>query len=98
MIPSSTTMSETALERCIRQHDAMLRFCRKIADLEIPAILRLLTEIDAALREGTASIEQFRVRRLLEDNLAIARLALEIHAEVNRRSKQRRTARRFSVH
>jgi len=98
MIPSSMTMSDTVLERYIRQHGAMLRCCQRIADLEIPAILQLLTEIDAALREGNAEIEQYRVQRLLEDNLAIARLAMEIHTEVNSRSNTRRATGTSPIH
>jgi hypothetical protein len=87
MIASPKTSAENDLDRYISQHDKMLRYCMRIADLDIPAILRLLTEIDAALGECSGEIERFRARRLLEDNLAIARLALEIQTEVNRRSR-----------
>jgi hypothetical protein len=78
--------SENELDKYIDQHDVMLQFCSKIADLEIPAILQMLMEIDAALGESCADSEHMQFRHSLDDDLAITRLALAIHIEVNRRS------------
>jgi len=76
------------LEQCINQHDEILRLYLKIAEMGIPAIMDILEQIDVALDDG-ADPERFRVRKPFRDNMAIARLALIIHNEVNRRIAQR---------
>ena len=46
----------------------------------------MLTEMDAAVKESGADSEDRQQRHMFEDNLAITRLALAIHTEVNKRS------------
>jgi len=72
-------------EEHINQHDKMLRLCLKLARMDIPAILEILKQIEVALGDS-AGLEWFPVRELIDDNMAIARLALAIRDEVNRRA------------
>ena len=72
----------------IDQHDEMLRYCLRIAEMDIPAILKMLDQLDAKFRQ-CSGVDHSQMDELIDDNIVIARMALAIHAEVNRRKMQR---------
>ena len=71
------------------QHNAMLKACSQIADLDLPSILRTLEQ--ALMNAGDRPLEpaQADARERLKENIAVARLALEIHREVKRQLRAR---------
>jgi hypothetical protein len=77
-----------SFDQIIDQHDEMLQYCLRIAEMDIPAILEMLKRLDSEFRHRDG-VERSRMRELIDDNLVIARMALAIHSEVNKRTLQR---------
>jgi len=75
-------------DQIIDQHDEMLGYCLRIAEMDIPTILEMLERLDVEFRHCTG-VERSRMRELIEDNIVIAHMALAIHTEVNIRKSQR---------
>jgi hypothetical protein len=71
------------------QHDAMLKCCAQIADLDIPTVVRTLERALAVAGEGPLDSQQDEARQRLKENITVARLALEIHREVKRQIRAR---------
>ena len=87
-----TKNPEDRTSRLANQHNAMLRCCSEIADLDIPAIVRILEGALAAAGDGALDPQQEDARQRLKENIAVARLALEIHREVKRQIRSRYNA------
>lgn len=71
------------------QHISLLRLCSQIADLDIPALIEVLSGIRSALGDGPLDAGEEDTRSMAEDNLALARLALQIRTEVDRQMRSR---------
>jgi len=90
MNESQINPSEAVIVDFANQHNAMLKACCQIAELDLPAIVRTLEQ--ALLNSGNVSLEpaQADARERLKENISVARLALEIHREVKRQLRARR--------
>ena len=71
------------------QHNAMLKCCCQIADLDVPSVIRTLERALVSAGDGPLESEQEEARQRLKENIAVARLALEIHREVKRQIRRR---------
>ena len=80
--------SEDQLDQTIDQHDEMLRYCLRIAEMDIPAIIEMLDQLDVKFRQ-CSGVDHSQMDELIDDNIVIARMALAIYTEVNRRKMQR---------
>lgn len=83
--------SQGAMLRFADQHNAMLGACCQIADLDLPAIVRTLEQ--SLVNAGNCPLKPVDedARERLKENIAVARLALEleIHREVKRQLRAR---------
>ena len=71
------------------QHNAMLKYCSQIVDLDIPAVVQTLERALAVAGDGPLDPQHDEARQRLKENLTVARLALEIHREVKRQIRSR---------
>ena len=71
------------------QHNTMLQCCCQIADLDIPWVIRKLEGALITTGDGPLEPEQEEARQRLKENIAVARLALEIHRELKRQIRTR---------
>lgn len=91
-------MSEQELIGFTNQHNAMLHLCSQLANLNVPELIRVLNGMYTAASDGPPGSGQDHTRKMIEDNLVVARLALEIHGEVNRQIRSRPRSQRPLAH
>jgi hypothetical protein len=84
-----TAQSEERFSLFADNHNAMLKYCSQIADLDIPSVLGTLEGTLATTGDGPLNSEGEQARQKLKENITIARLALEIHREVKRQIRSR---------
>jgi hypothetical protein len=87
-----TRRSQEQIRFLADQHNAMLKYCSQIAELDIPAVVRALERALAAAGDGALVTHREEARQRLKENLTVARLALEIHREVKRQIRCRYNA------
>lgn len=85
MDESHNNASQAAMPRFALQHNAMLKACCQIADLDLPPIVRTLEQSLVNAANGPLKPVEEDAR----ENIAVARLALEFHREVKRQLRAR---------
>ena len=86
---SQTNASQAAMLRFADQHNARLKACCQIADLDLPAIVRTLEQL--LVNPGNRPLKSVEedARERLKENITVTRLALEILREVKRQLRAR---------